>query len=255
MKRSIIFASGALQVALIQFVSSAILITFLHQMLVNSDDPILMLIILLRVTPDRDSFELIQELLQFSLFIPVMLYICLKLIRTIDVEYAYLIIRHQFRKKWSLQTYLYILMLCCESAIVAMITMIVYIKICINITFDIPWIDFFALTISITMGLVFFITLTAFLTLNNPIIMMMFILVISLAIGKILIHIIPAASLSIAAALYLNHLFVPLSEPRMVLFDHTKIVALITIDLIVIGILDLLIYYKIKKTDFIGRRS
>lgn len=124
MKKSIASTSGALQVALIQTMTSAILITFLHQVLVRRNDPELLLTILMRVSPDRYSFDLVAELLQFSLFVPVLLFISLKLIGIVDVEYSYLMIRHQFKMKWIIKTYLNILILCFEAALTTIITLI-----------------------------------------------------------------------------------------------------------------------------------
>lgn len=255
MKKSLLFASGALPVVLIQLMISTILVAFLDKVLVNSDDPELMLVIILRVSPDRYSFELIQELLQFSLFLPVMLFISVKLIRCIDVECSYLMIRHQFKTAWSLKTYLNTLMLCCEAALTSIITLTVYIKIFMDRTLVIHWFSFVALTVSITLGLIFYITLTTLITLNRPVIILMLTLVILLSIGKILVHSIPEiARLTVASAIYLNHLFEPVSEPRLILSDIGKIFEIIVMDLVVISFLSILFHNRINKMDFIGRR-
>lgn len=256
MKRSISFTSGVLQVALIQSMTSAILITFLHQVLVRRNDPELMLTILLRVSPDRYSFELVTELLQFSLFVPVMLFISLKLIRTIDVEYSYLMIRHQFKMKWIIKTYLNILILCFEAALTTLIALTAYIKISMNQTLALPWYGSIALTVSITMGLAFYISLTSLIALNRSSVILMLTLVTLLSIGKILVHSLPAiASLSVSSAMFLNHLFEPASESRLILSDFGETFKLITIDFIMISLLGTLVNYRIKKMDFIGRHS
>ena len=256
MKKSIASTSGALQVALIQTMTSAILITFLHQVLVRRNDPELLLTILLRVSPDRYAFELITELLQFSLFVPVLLFISLKLTRIVDVEFSYIMIRHHFKMKWIIKTYLNILILCFEAALTTIITLIVYVKISIDQTLAIPWYGFIALIVSIALGLAFYITFTTLIALKRPAIILMLTLVSLLSIGKILVHIAPSiARLSVVSAVFLNHLFEPASESRLILSGFEKIFKLITIDFAIISLLGILVQYRIKKIDFIGRRS
>jgi hypothetical protein len=122
-------------------------------------------------------------------------------------------------------------------------------------TLVIHWFSFVALTVSITLGLIFYITLTTLITLNRPVIILMLTLVILLSIGKILVHSIPEiARLTVASAIYLNHLFEPVSEPRLILSDIGKIFEIIVMDLVVISFLSILFHNRINKMDFIGRR-
>ena len=69
MNKKLIFSSGVIQVVLIQLVTSLLLSLFLHQVLLRVDDPELFLRIMLRVSSDEYSFELMQELIQFSLLV------------------------------------------------------------------------------------------------------------------------------------------------------------------------------------------
>lgn len=255
MKKSLMFTSGALQVALIQSITAAILITFLHQVLVRRSDPELMLTILLRVSFDRDTFDLVQELLQLSLFVPVMLYISLRLVRVVDIEYAYLIVRHQFRRIWFCKTYLTVLLLCFEAALATILILILYIEIFTDRPLAIAWYDFAALVVSLAMGLLFYTMLTALATLYQPVVVLMLMLVISLSAGKILVHLAPAAArFTAVSAIYLNHLFAPGPGSRLVLAGLGFSVKLLVLDFTTVSIIGGLLYGRMRSIDFIGRR-
>ncbi|MEA4887920.1 MAG: hypothetical protein VB070_00430 [Clostridiaceae bacterium] len=255
MRKSMLFTSGSLQVCCIQGLISALLVTFLHQVLFRSGNPEQMLIVLFHISYDRYSFEWVKELLQLSLFVPVMLYIAVRLVKQMDVEHSYLMIRHRFGIVWFFKTALNIGLLCCEAALTTLITLTVYTKINIDSSSAISFDVLAVLILSAALGMMFYILLTALIALNKPAVLLMLTLVILLSIGKALICGLPEiVRCTAASAIYINHAFEPLSESRLILPGIGHLAGLAVADLAVIGALWFLLYGRIKKMDYIGRR-
>ena len=255
MRKSMLFTSGFFQVCFIQGLISALLIAFLHQVLYRSGNPEQMLIVLFHVSSDRYSFEFVQELLQLSLYVPVMLYITVRLVKQMDVEHSYLMIRHHFDIVWFFKTTLNIGLLCGTAILTTIITLMVYVKIFMDNKPTGSFGVLAALILSAALGMMFYVLFTAMIALNKPTVTLMLTLVFLLSISKALIHSMPEISrLTAASALYSNHVFEPGSESPWILPGFSRLAGLAAVDLTVIGVFWFLLYNRIKRMDYIGRR-
>lgn len=256
MKKTLIFSSGVIQVVLVQWMTSLLLTIFLHRVLLRADDPELFFRVMLRVSSDEYSFEIMQELLQFTLWVPVMMYLNVRFIRPTDIEYSYLMVRHQFRPMWYLKNTLNILLLSMTAAVTTLLVFIGYFQLVMNRQINWPFGSVLLLALSLTMGIFFYVLLTVLITINRPVIIMMLFLIFLLALGKLLIHIIPvqAEYLPLTATM-LNHFFEMKEDYTQVIKEPAKVVALIATDSAAIGLSGLLIYQRFIRTNFNGRKT
>jgi len=256
MKKTFIFSSGVIQVVIIQLMISIFLAIFLHRVLLRADDPELFIRVMLRVSSDEYSFEIMQELIQFTLWVPAMMYLYVRLIRPIDIDYSYLIIRHQLRPMWYLKNMLNILLLSLTAAATTLLVFLGYFQLVMGRQIAWPFSSVLLLMLSLFLGIFFYVLLTVLLTINRPVIVMMLILVLLLALGKLLIHVIPVqAEYMPLTATMLNHFFVINEDYTQVVKEPAKVVTIIAADLAAIGLLCLINYQRIIRINFIGRKT
>ena len=187
---------------------------------------------------------------------PIMMYINVRLIRPTDIEYSYLMIRHQFSPTWYIKNLINILLLSLTAAMTTLFVFWGYFQLIMVRQIAWPLESVLLLTLSLTLGILFYVLLTVLITINKPVIAMMLVLIFLLSIGKLLIHIIPSEVeyLSLTATM-LNHFFAMSEDYAQAVKGPSQLITIIAADLAAIGLLSFIHYQRIVRINFIGRKT
>lgn len=252
MRKVLAQKSGVFRVLLLQLAVSTFLVIFLSKVLIRNINSNVMLLALFYVSSDHYAFDIIIELVQMSLFVPVMIFIMIKVIKQFDMDNAYLIIRHKMSRIWFWRLLVNIITLSLTTAIATMTVFYVYTRYALNETTDFSLTDLMIFSLSLTCGVVFYILLSLTLSLNKSALFTAGTQISLLAIGRILIHSVhEIASLTIVAAININHMFIPSDETGFGQRSIKQIILIYTVDFIVIFVVSLLFQYSVKRINLL----
>lgn len=256
MKRAWGLAFDFCAVVMIQLATNAILLIFIRGVLLIRDDYQTLIAMMMYVSPDSFNLNLFTELVQLTLFIPTILFISIYFVRQIDAEHYYLIVRHGCNRQWYAKTILKIILLSLFAAFTAVFSMLFYVKFLINHAFKIAFGSYAVLSLSVTLGILFFTSITWLISINKPLIVLMLTLVILMGGGKTLTHMVPnLLNLTVISALSLNHMFSQSSDLLTISPELGKVIQLVSGDLLLILLAWIFVYQRLKIMSFVRRNS
>lgn len=247
--------TGAVQIFSLQLAITTLLVIFLNQILIRNVNPDVMLIILLYVSSDRYAFDILKELMQLSLFVPVMMFILVRIIKQYDIDNSYLIVRHKMNNLWYRKLLRNLVIFSMTTAISTITSFILYTSYVMGEIANYTLTDLVFIVVSLTCGLCFYMLLSLIISLNKSALFMVGTQAALLAIGKILIYIIPEiASFTVISAVYINHVYIPSESSVLEVKCIEQLFLILAFDSIVITILSIIFYYVIKRSDFVRRQ-